>query len=317
MATFDFVDNKFFFYYDFDEELNPNYIKFISKFTSLYFSNYTEIKLAVETNNERIITSDPNYIFTYVGSKFNKPIDGKLLEGLDKIHFGCCFNQTVGNLPKSITELIFGQNFNHPVNNLPEKLFKLELGKKFSQPLDNLPVSLRVLLFDESSEFDHPLDYLPNGLAILKIGHKYNLGLDNLPNSLVALEIFGNFSKSLNNLPDSIEILRLNIKMNMKIAKLPKKLKNIYFGLGFTNSFQINFSSLEDLETIRFNPYCQYNKPIKNLPNSVEKIYLPIKYSKLFNQKSSKLIWIELDKNYKFLDKIKKIYSNDQIHWIK
>ncbi len=80
----------------------------------MYFYDYTEIKLAIETNNDRIITSDPNYIFTYVGSKFNKSIDGKLLDGLDKIHFGYCFNQTVGNLPKSIREIIFGQNFNHP-----------------------------------------------------------------------------------------------------------------------------------------------------------------------------------------------------------
>ncbi len=135
------------------------------------------------------------------------------------------------------------------INNLPEKLFKLELGKKFSQPLDNLPVSLRVLIFDESCKFDHPLD--------------------NLSNSLVALEISGIFNKSIGNLPDSIEILRLNIKIIMKIAKLSKKLKNIYFGLGFTNSSQINFYSLKNLETISFNPYCQYDKPIKNLPNSV------------------------------------------------
>jgi hypothetical protein len=316
MASFDFDDDKIFFNYDFNEELNPNYIKFISKFTSLYFSDYADVKLAIETNNEHQTTSNPDYIFTYIGSKFNKQIDGKLLEGLDKIHFGCCFNQSVTNLPNSITELIFGQNFNKPINNLPPKLFRLELGKYFSHPVDNLPNNLKILKFDNSSEFINPLDNLPNSLTILKIGYEYNLGLDNLPNSLVALEISGKFNKPINNLPDSIEILHLDIKTNEKIIKLPQKLTHIYFGLSFCNLNQINFSSLINLKNIQYHSYCNYNKPIKNLPDSIEKIYLPKYYSKLFNQKCKNLIHLELSKNYKHLDKVKKIYSDSIIHFV-
>ena len=314
MASFDFKNDMIFFNYDFNEELNPNYIKFISKFNSLYFSDYTDISLSIETNNEPIHMSNPKYIFSHIGSKFNKPIDGLLLDGLDKIHFGCCFNQTVNSLPNSLTELIFGQNFNQPINNLPIKLFKLELGKFFNNPIDNLPISLRVLKFDDSSKFNHPLDNLPNGIKLLKIGYEFNNPIDNLPNTLIAIEIIGKFNKSLNNLPDSIEMLHLDVKINDKIVKLPQKLDYIYFALIFNNPNQINFPS--NIKTIKFHPYCQYDKPIKNLPNSIEKIYFPKSYSKLFNIKCKNLIHLELDKNYKFLNKLNKIYSDSIIHFI-
>lgn len=313
MASFDFKDDKIFFNYDFNEELNPNYIKFISKFTSLYFSDYDDINLAIETDNESKYIMSSDYFFSHRGSKFNKPIDGLLLNGLNKIHFGCCFNQTVNNLPNSITELIFGQNFNLHIPNLPSKLFKLELGKKFNQPVNNLPIDLRVLKFDISSDFINSLDNLPNGLKILRIGYNYNLELDNLPNSLVYLEIIGKFNKSLNNLPDSIEILLLDVKINEKIEKLPTNLDYVYFALTFNNQNQIFFPP--NIKTIQFHSYCEYDKPIKNLPNSIEKLYLPKDYSKLFNQKCKNLIYLEISKNYKHLDKVKKLYSESIIHF--
>lgn len=314
MASFDFKNDKIFFNYDFNEELDPNYVKFISKFTSLYFSDYNNMTLSFETDNQHKLTSDPTYMFSYVGSKFNKPVDGKLLDGLDKIHFGCCFNQTVDKLPCTITELILGQNFNNQINNLPPKLFKLQIGKYFNYPIDNLPINLKILNFDNESKFTHLLDNLPNGLKILKIGYEYNLELDNLPNSLIALEINGKFNKSLNNLPNSIEILHIDSVIKSKINKLPGNLEFIYFGLTFNNQDQISFPS--NLKIIQFNPYCNYDKPIKTLPKNLEKIYFPKYYSKVFSQKSDKIIYIELDKKYKYLDKIKKKYSDTIIHFI-
>lgn len=299
MASFDFKGDKIFFNYDFDEELNPNYVKFISKFNSLYFSDYDNTALAIELDNESKNMPNPEFTFSHIGSKFNKPIDGLLLNGLNKIHFGCCFNQTVNNLP---------------IQNLPPKLLRLELGKKFNQPIDNLQINLRILMFDTSSEFSYPLDNLPNGLKILRIGYNYNFELDNLPNSLIALEIIGKFNKSLNNLPNSIQMLYLDVKINDKIQKLPTSLDHIHFALTFNNQNQIIFPP--NVKTIKFHPYCLYDKPIKNLPSSIEKLYLPMSYSKLFNQKCKNLIHLELSKNYKHLDKIKKIYSYSLIHYI-
>ena len=97
-------DNTLVFKPEFNKPLD-DYINIISKYNKLIFSNYNDIDICIETNNE--------YEF-------------------DEYYFDSNFNQEVKNLPPNITHLTFGWNFNQPVINLPKNITHLTFDKEFN-----------------------------------------------------------------------------------------------------------------------------------------------------------------------------------------
>ena len=101
---------------NFDEELTPDILKFLSKHQKVKFGKY-----------------------------FNQSVDN-LPESLTHLEFGDMFNQPVENLPNSLTHLEFSciSYFNQAVENLPNGLTHLIFGSSFSQTVDNLPISINL-----------------------------------------------------------------------------------------------------------------------------------------------------------------------------
>ncbi len=86
--------------------------------------------------------------------KLSNPSGLKILpDSLNKLSFGCEFNQTIvpGILPNSLTHLVFGLEFNKPLvpHTLPESLTVFLFEDKFKKTLspDILPIFLRDLKF--------------------------------------------------------------------------------------------------------------------------------------------------------------------------
>ena len=94
-----------------------DYINIISKYDKLIFSNYMDIAIYIETNNQ---------------------YDRKF----DKYYFKSNFNQPVKNLPQNITHLTFGYEFNQEVNNLPPNITHLTFDRCFDQEVNNLPPNI-------------------------------------------------------------------------------------------------------------------------------------------------------------------------------
>ena len=81
-------EDKFIFKPDFNEPIDK-YIDIIKNYSQLIFSDYDDLKICVETNNEYLIKYRENYKY----SVFNKPLSNSLnnLSSLTHLTFGDCF----------------------------------------------------------------------------------------------------------------------------------------------------------------------------------------------------------------------------------
>src|SRR6056300_1247759 len=129
-----------------------DYINIISKYDKLIFSNYSDVKICIETNNQYKV-------------KFKK------------YYLKSKFNQEVNNLPPNITNLTFGYYFNQEVNNLPPNITHLTFGYHFNQEV-NIPFSVKYLKLDCNNQ--NIIDYLPDSIEELELESYFNLELNNL-----------------------------------------------------------------------------------------------------------------------------------------
>ena len=99
---------------DFNNELDE-YIKIISQYKKLIFSNYFDPKITIETNNI--------YYYKYTNqnncSLFNQPLSDSLLKliNLQQLTLGWAFNQPLSNSLSNLINLerlTFGNNFSQP-----------------------------------------------------------------------------------------------------------------------------------------------------------------------------------------------------------
>jgi hypothetical protein len=106
------IDEIIIFKPQFNEPLD-NYSNIISKCIGLIFSNYSDPKITIETNNKYFV----NYKDKYKKSLFNQPLSDSLqnLTQLEQLTFGNNFNQPLSDSLKNLTqlkELIFDYEFN-------------------------------------------------------------------------------------------------------------------------------------------------------------------------------------------------------------
>jgi hypothetical protein len=154
--------------------------------------------------------------------------------------------QNLNNLPSSLEILNLDMTYFEfeKLDNLPLGLKKLSLPNIYSYELDNLPFGLESLSLSTNNDFQPNLSYLPESLIDLTIYVKHHMiNLDNLPNNLVKLAIIGNYPGTFDNLPRGLKILHL-----------PQ-----YFQM------------------------YPYNFLIRNVPNGLEELKIPIEYIYLKN----------------------------------
>ena len=253
-----------------------DYINIISNYKKIFFSNYNEPQLCVETNNKYYDIYRQKHIYSY----FNKPLSDSLNNQiqLQQLTFGSDFNQPLGNSLKNLTnlqELTFGGRFNKPLGdslNNQIQLQKLTFGSNFNQPLGNSLnnlTNLQELTF--GLIFNHPLYNSLNNLTKL-----HELTLDYEFNQQIEI-------------PTNIKILKLNCNNKNLIDNLPNSIEELYL----LNKFYLELNNLPNsIKIISFYKDSKYNKELNNLPLSIEKIYLPNNYQKKINNINSKCLII-------------------------
>lgn len=205
----------------FNEIFNHKIKKLINKqkkiiFANCSFTNYND-KIDSKENIEEILNiyiknrhdfdfDDHIRIKSFTPSKFDKPIDNKLPQGITTLILGWSFNQTVCNLPLTLKEIIFGHDFDKPVDNLPFTLEIIVFGYSFNHLIDNLPNSIKIISLGDS--FNQLLDDLPNGIETLCIGKNFSYPINNLPKSLIFLTIKSNYdTNDIYQLPFNLELI--------------------------------------------------------------------------------------------------------------
>lgn len=223
--------------------------------------NITHLILNCNYNGPMTLTNNLKYLI--LSYNFNNPIEFNSDDNYNLSHltFGRKFNKSI-ILPNSLTHLIFGEEFNMGLE-LNENLIFLAFGSDFNQHII-LPNSLTHLNF--KSEFNQQL-ILPNSLTHLKLIYTENFsnltGLENLK-YLFLEEKFpdGNISSVVNYLPNNLKILYVKIfTINPKITfdDLPNDLKELHL----------------HIDLLYIHPTLNLN----NLPDSIEILELPHKYS--------------------------------------
>ena len=256
---------------DFNSELTPDIIKFLSNYQRVIFGcGFPDEDLPEER--------DLNLIYELIlGAKFNQPVNN-LPNSITHLILGGIFNHPVdisnedsptgksSILPNSITFLVLGgEDFNQPVDNLPESVTELIFGYRFNQPINNLPNGLKTLKFYEHSNFNQPVDNLPDSLTYLHFGDCFNQSIEFLPENLKELYLGNYYDLPINNLPSSLIYLNTGHGFNQAINNLPSSLKKVELGQEFDQALCLeNLSNLTDLTICD-----DYNKSLKNIPESV------------------------------------------------
>jgi len=296
-------------------------------------------KLNIQTLNKIDFELPKNLKKLYM--TFTPSIDENILKNinLNKLHIIFSKFEEMPNifLPQSIKVLIiknhyigvFNQSSYNPIfpinfNILPQKLKVLKIINSNS-PLNILPNTLQYLsinccYFDQdisilkntnikkfvlfSNHFNKPLDNLPNSLKSLKLMLTiFNYPIDNLPMNLKTLKIFDfmSFTHNLDNLP-LIKILSLNCEnliKNNSLDFLPITLKS----LEINSSTNINLTNLpKNLKIFKLTSFSDVVFDLKNLPNSIEVLFLHFRnfqnYNNLILPINLQLLALECRENY-------------------
>jgi hypothetical protein len=240
------------------------------------------------------------------------------------------------NLPEKLEVLkIDSNNYNEPLDNLPNSLKKLVLeSKAFNYSLDNLPNNLLVLDLNLDKDYSHNLNSLPNSIQNLKVNligdmdvfnnkdKEFNLTI-NYPECLKKLKIsYKLLCKNLN-LPSELVYLNiLNYRKNIVIKEevnliMPSNLEYFKADFNLDSEYKINLLNISDklkyyivgdcilkpitefpegLKVMVINSK-SYNTPIKNFPDSLEKIYYGITNKLPIPNLPNNLVGLLLDSN--------------------
>ena len=241
---------------EFNEELTPDIIQFLSKYQRVCFGDkYNQsVENLPDCITDLVFGNDFNQPITYqTESSQNGKSPTLLPQSLTRLEFclGCEFNQPLTYqtessqngksptlLPSGLTQLIFGENskFNQPVNIsdedsptgkssiLPDSLTDLEFGWLFDQPVDNLPNSLTYLSFGHN--FNQPVTYQTESS---QNGKSPTL----LPESLTELAFGKSFNQPIDNLPNSLTHLTFEYRFCKSLKNLPKTLTHLYINGDF------------------------------------------------------------------------------------
>ncbi len=193
----------------------------------------------------------------------------------------------------------------------PSSLEEITFGYNFNQPLDNLPKNIKKIIFHERDEgsshphyysnFNQSIDNLPEGLTYLKLESCFNNSVDKLPSTLKYLELGYNFNKTIDSLPSDLEELVISSKMfNYPVNNLPTGLKKLT--LGFTFNQEVEF--LPGLTYLKLGN--EFNKPLDNLPNTLESLFLGDEFNNFIDNLPNKLKKLSIQSTVfnKSIDKI-------------
>jgi hypothetical protein len=179
------------------------------------------------------------------------------------------------DIPYGITDLYFGKNYDKSINKniLPKTLKKIVFGDNFNQEIypETLPNGIDTIYFGYYFNKKINSHILPEKLKHLTFNgeYKYPLTINTFPNNLTHLSFkYYNIEIAKNVFPETLIYLKLSIDYNYEFTNgtLPKNL--IYLELGAQYSYDIK-NLPETLETL----YIYGNKNIiKNLPNTIKKI---------------------------------------------
>jgi len=103
----------------------------------------------------------------------------------------------------------------------------------------------------------------------IKFNEKHNIDIKQLT-------LGYNFNQDLN-IPPNIKKLNLNYNNINLIDNLPNGIEELEFGCSFNLPLT---NLLNSIKIISFNVNSKYDKELNNLPNFLEKLYLPIGYNK-------------------------------------
>ena len=161
------IGDKFIFNRFFNSTFDDQIFDIINEYkcSSIYFSNFDDYSMCLETSNEYVITDIKNTKQKY--SYFNKDIIWLPLI-ITNLIFGASFDKLIENISTTLKSIVFGHSFDNPVDNLPHLLKYLTFGYFFNNPIKNLPCSITHLTFD--NYFNESVDYLPNSLTHIKFG---------------------------------------------------------------------------------------------------------------------------------------------------
>lgn len=339
-------DKTIYFKPEFDEKIDYNLCKYLTKFNKIVFieneMDENKYYFMRSSNFNQSVNNLPLSIKEIIfGYKFNCEVN-KLPALISKIKFGTCFNQSVNNLPPLLKELNFGDNFNQPVNNLPRLIENLEFGLSFNQSVNKLPIFIKNL--NLSGFFHKSINKLPNSIIELRLGEYYKNKIKRLPDNLEYLifnynsryihpipfhdklkylKVGKNFKQKINfnnnlhtlgycfpmtdkNIPYSIKSLCLYDNNQNILDNLPNTIEELEFELDFTSDDELELNNLPN--SIKKINLKEVLIPIilDNLPESVEHILLPKFYELEINKLPSNIKIIECNKNYKFVKSLKK-----------
>lgn len=226
----------------------------------------------VEFNREikTHINNLPDSVEELVISRISVPIL-RLPLNLKKLKLETSFRTDMPPLPNGLEELEINCHFNKPFGLLPNSLKILLIdgrGYLYQYPIENLPNSIEFMLIFRTII---SIDRFPDNLKELEIGGMTSKTLPALPLGVKKVTL----GCDLNNLvlSDSVEYLTIHGKVFSKIERLPENLKEIVFPSGY--DFEIDNLPYG---VKKVNLYC-FVKPIKNIPPTLEEINLGSKYN--------------------------------------
>ncbi len=225
-------------------------------------------KLRLENNKDSLIFHGYYSSLKYVDCSYNN------IEEITEFYY----NLDYFNCKKNPIKKMF-YPFDIKPKAYPSTLEEITYGYSFDKPIDNLPMNIKKIIFFQRDEghshptyfscFNHPVDNLPEGLTHLELESSFNQNVDKLPSTVKLLKIGYNFDKTVDCLPSNLEELCISSKkFNYPLNNLPENLKRLKIGFKFNQ--EIEFLP----EVTYLNLGNNFNKPISNLPNSIESLYL-------------------------------------------
>ena len=287
----------------FSQEIKINIDQFVASneydLMMLRFMKHFFIKNLIFSINQNENVFLPNHIdHLQICYPFCHPLNFTLPKQLKKISFGDWYDGSIiSQFPNELQEIVFGDNFDSMFPKLPESLIKLQTGTHFNQDLSNiLSKNLKELILGERYNRDLN-DSLPDYLEVLIFKNSnYNGKITKFPKNLKTLFISYNSSNPLPKLSDGLETLKMSDDFKHKIDYFPPSLKSLNVGVSYCHD--INISSLQHLKILDFgfNPH-DFNIPQK-LPESIEKLILPLSFNREIKSLPKNLKTIILGSKY-------------------
>lgn len=221
-----------------------------------------------------------------------------------------CINQS--------DELVIGSKYKGPIKNLNNKIKKITFDSKYYENpkillSDNFTVE--TICFSKKFSYYGSLENLPPKLINLFLTNNYYQKINNFPPFLQVLSCSDEFFIRQTNIPDTLKILKIlqssvvpnDDHNNNNLPVLPENLEELYFSyydmFRPSNSYYNYLIKLFDglpktLKILKIPNF--WNKPLLNLPTSLEKLYLGIQFNQSLDLLPESIKLIEFPEGYKF-----------------